>query len=168
VVVAQEADILLAAESMPLAKFTVTRGSEDPLGALATLHARAAPQGRAWISLGVCGGTLLGMVPQSALLGPPRDVPWRLGLCLDRGQKTVAAPPELERPLRCDRELTLYLRQLHNLDAVGTVKAGAPFQIEGARHEGRVFVTFADAPVELARGMSCFELRESDVRQYCR
>jgi hypothetical protein len=167
VVVAQEADMQLGAERIPLAVFTVTRGSQDPLGALSTLHARVAPNGRSWISLSVCGGTLFGTVPTSALLGPPRDNPWRLPACLDTDYRPTPEPPALERPLRCDRELKLYVRQREYLDAVGVIKAGARIQVEGRPHEGRVFVTLADAPVALSPELSCFELVESDVMQHC-
>jgi len=168
VVVAQEADIQLEGERMPLSVFTATRGSHDPLGALSTLHARVAPKGRSWISLGVCGGTLFGTVPTSALLGPPRDSPWRLPACLDVEYMPAPEPQALERPLRCDRELKLYVRQRNYLDVVGVIKAGARIQVEGLPEEGRVFVTLADAPVELSAEVSCFELVESDVMQHCR
>jgi hypothetical protein len=168
VVVAQESDIELGGETMPLAAFTVTHGSQQPLGALATLHAGGPPNGRAWVSIGICGGTLFGTVPASALLGQAREQPWRLPGCLDIDHDPTPKPPALERPLRCDRELTLFVRQRDYLDAVGVTKPGASIQVEGGAHEGRVFVTLADAPVELSPEVSRFELNKSHVAQHCR
>jgi hypothetical protein len=167
VVVAQETDIQLRGQKLPLALFTATRGSKQPLGALATLHAGRSPKGQQRISLGICGGTLLGTVPSSAILGPPADEPWTLPSCFETEGDPPQPSPPLEHPLTCERELTLYLRQRDSLDAVAVLKPGARIQVDGKPHDGRVFVTVADVPFRIGLE-SCLELSEADVTQHCR
>jgi len=166
VVVAQESEIQVDGKTYPLARFTPTSTSREPLGAVATLHRLPAARGRSWVSIRLCGGTLVGTVPSSALLGAPKD-PLTLKHCVAVISEPAPSAPALERPLRCNTEQPLFLRQRSSLDRVGTLKPGATVQVNGSADAGRVFVTIADSPVQFGPAV-CFELDESEVRRHCR
>jgi hypothetical protein len=172
VVLAQESTIVLHGTTYPLALFTVVVGTQRPLGAVAMLHERPAGKGRAWVSLEVCGGTLFGTVPSSALLGTPQDAA-RIAKCADV-RTAPSSVLRLERVHSCDAEVPLYLHDRNpvhpdaRVERIGSLKVGGLFQVDGPEIDGRVFITLADSPVELHHISGHFVVVEADLKRSCR
>jgi hypothetical protein len=148
-------------EVVRAAGLSVWPRSSRPQGVLGTLRGKA-PDGRGTlVSFRICGATVLARFRAADLLGPPVIYHGSSGRCPGWHSGYFVEPAKLRRPITCPRDVALFVRTESMEDAVGVLKAGARFQVEGVLRDTTAITVEGSAATILNH--ATFSVRSADI-----
>jgi hypothetical protein len=137
-------------------------GVTSPEGTLAELRGDDTDPLARLVSFKTCGGLVVGFVPKSHLLGPPKLMHGSSARCPNTGASAFIGRHGLERPVTCPREIPVFLRSQTLEDPVGILRAGARFQVDGKEARGTRLIRVEPPPAVPLEGFS-FSVKVSDL-----
>jgi hypothetical protein len=137
-------------------------GAESPEGILAVLRGDDSDPLARLVSFTTCGGIVLGYVPKSHLLGPPKVMHGSSAHCPNVGASVFVERNPLERPVKCPREIPVFLRSETLEDPVGILRAGARFQVSEKKARETKLIDVEAPPAVPLEGFS-FSVRAEDL-----
>ncbi len=137
-------------------------GPSSPEGILGELRGDDTDPLARLVSFKTCGGVVLGFVPKSHLLGPPKLMHGSSAQCPNVGASVFAMRGPIQRPVKCPREIPVFLRSQTLEDPVGILRAGAKFELHGEEAGGTRLIWVDLPPAVPLEGFS-FSVRVQDL-----
>jgi hypothetical protein len=162
VVLSSTALVTISGEKLPASSFWTPGGVERPAGTLSTERGPRANGGTQLVSIETCGGTALGEVSKSDLVGQPRTMHGSNARCPGTPSGTFVAEQPLTKPLACAAPVPLFLRSAALEDPVGTLKPGARIQSEGHEENGTTLIRIRNPAAAPTQGAS-FAVKTADL-----